>query len=283
MITKSKRGLVSLYGIDRLTMWVDVPLQINRLPFTLSSEPSVTSRRMRMNPQWKSKIGLSQPTHADLVKIHDALAGYTQLMPNYVEFKIDILASSAAEACSLRNRLISAARFMHVQHRISAFKTTLYVGKRSSRAGSQGTRKGSHVIAAYYDKPSKDLRATKYADQPPCMHFEHRLVGASALAKHGISSLEDLLNFDHEAFHNRMQRMHILPSQTKLGELLASVASPCSLEGPALRKRARTWKAQFMVDGAFCLHNALRDRPELIARLPKQSFTDWLESSLAIH
>lgn len=284
MLTKNSRTQVALYGIDRLTIWVDVPLQVNHLPATLSKEPLVTSRRMCMNPQWKSKIKLSQPTHCDLAKIHDALAGHVRLYLNYVELNVDLLTNSHARAYSFKNQLLSAARFLHVQNRVSAHETTLYVGKRSALVDAGIVKRAPHVIALYCDKKSKDARAKSYPLLTSCMHFEHRLYGAPALASHGISSLEDLLTFNHVSFHNHMQRMHILPSQTELGELLASVANyPCSGEGPALRKRARNWKTQYMVDDAFCLHNALRDTPKIISKLPEQSFTDWLETSLPIH
>ncbi|MEJ5128883.1 hypothetical protein WH367_22790 [Comamonas sp. MYb21] len=284
MTIKNKPGFDPLYGIDRLTIWIDVPLQNNQLPATLSRQPKITSRSMQWNPLWKCKIALFQPTHSDLLKIHDAFSGWAQLIPNYIELNVDLLASSAAQACSIRNGLIKVARFMHVQHRIGAYKSTLYAGKRSSPAGSQGAKKEPHVIAAYYDKPSKDLRAMKYVNKSSCMHLEHRLAGADTLAKNGISSLEDLLSFDHVNFHNRMLRMHILPSQTDHGDLLGSANANARRAGPAaLRKRSRNWQAQFMVDGAFCLHNALRDRPELIAKLPEQSFSDWLETGLTIN
>lgn len=284
MLTRNKRDLVTLYGIDRLTIWVDVPLQVNHLPATLSKEPSVTSRRMRMNPQWKSKIELSQPTHCDLAKIHDALAGYVQFYPNYVELNIDLLTNSHSRACSFKNQLLSAARFLHVQNRVSAHETTLYVGKRSALVHTGIVKKEPHVIAVYCDRPSKDERAKRYPSLTSCMHLEHRLYGAPAFASHGINSLEDLLSFDHAGFHNRMQRMQILPSQTELGALLASITNePHSSADAALRKRARTWQKRHMVDETFCLHNALRGTPQLIEKLSEQSFTDWLESGLAIH
>jgi len=284
MLIRNKRDLVALYGIDRLTIWVDVPLQVNHLPATLSKEPSVTSRRMRMNPQWKSKIELSQPTHCDLAKIHDALAGFVQFYPNYVELNIDLLTNSYSRAYSFKNQLFSAARFLHVQNRVSAHEATLYVGKRSALVEAGVAKKEHHVIAAYCDRPSKDSRAMKYPSLTSCMHLEHRLYGAQALASHGIISLEDLLSFDHVAFHNRMQRMHILPSQAELGVLLASITNePHSSADAALRKRARTWQKRYMVDENFCLHNALRGTPKLIAKLSEQSFTDWLKLGLAIH
>lgn len=273
MPINEKCAPVALYGIDRLILWVDIPLQLSDLPTTLSKEPSVTSRRMRMNPQWKSKIELSQPNHSDLSKIHKDFAGYVQFLPNYVELNVDLLTNSHTRACSFKNKLLSVARFLHVQNRVSVHETTLYVGK----------RKEPHVIALYCDKPSKDSRANSYPALNSCMHLEHRLYGAPSLASHGINSLEDLLSFDHASFHNRMQRMQVLPSQTQLGALLASITNePHSSADAALRKRARTWQKRHIVDDAFCLHNALRDTPELIAKLSHLPFTDWLKSGLVV-
>jgi len=275
---------IAIYGVDRLTLWLDTPIQREDLSMGLKSKTAVTAKLTHRNPRWKCKIDIFQPSYNDLGNLHETLGGWVQCLPNYVELKIDLLADGEAEAIRMRNRMLSVTKFKHIQNHFSAFKSTLYAGKRSALDRKGFAKKDRHVIAAYCDKACKDLRAKEYPEFTACMHLEHRLFGAHALASHGISSLEDLLNFDHISFHNRMQRMHILPSQTELGELLASVANdPCSSEGPALRKRARTWKAQFMVDGAFCLHNALRDRPELIAKLPKQSFREWLETSLAIH
>lgn len=275
---------IAIYGLDRLTLWLDTPMQRDNLSKDLRRKTTITAKCMHRNPQWKCKIDIFQPTYYDLKNLHDDLGGWVQCLPNYVELKIDLLAHGLAEAICMRNSLLSVAKFKHIQNRFSAFKSTLYAGKRSALDSKGFAKKDRHVIAAYCDKACKDLRAKEYPELTACMHLEHRLFGAHALASHGISSLEDLLIFDHISFHNRMQRMHILPSQKELGELLASVANdPCSSEGPALRKRARTWKAQFMVNDAFCLHNALRDRPELIAKLSEQSFTDWLEKSLTIH
>ncbi len=283
MFTENKRALVTLYGIDRLTIWVDMPLQVNHLPATLSQKPKVTPRRMQMNPHWKSKIELYQPTHSDLVKIHDCFAGYVQILPNYVELCVDLLTSNEASARYLKKHLFSSAKFLHFQKRVSADETTLYAGKRSALVGTIFARKQPHVIAVYCDQPSKDARAKKYPSLTSCMHLEHRLHGACTLASHGISSFEDLLSFDHACFHNRKQRMQILPNQTRLGALLGSITGePYSGTGAALRKRTRTWQKKYMVDENFCLHNALRDVPKLAEKLSHQTFTDWLETGLGI-
>jgi hypothetical protein len=89
--------------------------------------------------------------------------------------------------------------------------------------------------------------------------------GSEAIAGAGISSIGDLLEFDHSAFWERSIRLHQLPTFTKLGRMLGS-HSERVVSGSALRKRAKKFIESCCIEGQFFMHNAVRKHPSVARR-----------------
>ena len=231
---------------------------------------------MPMNPLWRTQIDVTSPTPLWLRHFQQSVAFAAQIHITYVELAVDVLFESPDHSAKMQAAIIGHTKFMHRRDAAEEHQGTFYYGKRS-RDG----KKNPHVVVLYADRPSKMNTSRGQAQAETCSHLEHRLSGASTIAAAGIRTMADLIQFDHAAYHAQNNRIFQLPSQTELGGLLAAGQGHCVADA-ALRKRARKWRQdQQLVDGTFCLHNALLCTPGLERHLQRADFLPWLKRTAA--
>ncbi len=197
-------------------------------------------------------------------------------MPTYVELACDLLADCEGQAQCWCDDFFATARVQYQRHPVVRNGTLFYVGRRYNQ---NGQRHNGKVMAVYCDRPSKLNNAQPDKRLPPDLHIEFRVTGFTTLSKLGITSLDDLLQFDHRKFWDRHIQIFELPTKpTALGRLLAAASGAhTDVSGTALRRRAARWITKHSLGENFVLHNALRATPKLTPMLNSVPFTVWLE------
>ncbi len=140
--------------------------------------------KLTKNRRWQSwKLTLLQPSRSIL----HAIAAVVQFSHSvsYVELALDLVTRSVFAAEELARWVWT---HMVQLRRSTKQPLTVYKGGSGTTLYS-GRRKGTNVIASYFDKPSK-------ITSRPCLHIERRLRGPAT------PTLEELCSFDHLDFWN---------------------------------------------------------------------------------
>lgn len=263
-----------VYGFDRITVWLDrpeLPIEITRLK-KHCADVVEKLQEMPFNPRWKLKVDLFQPTIEGLELLESALG--TEIAANVTKAEIacDIRSTKKGQA---RNRLkvfLAGAYIPYLRQSVQRYLKTWYFGRRATENGIQPS-----VLVAYADKRSKLNNAQPAEDDLRVLHIESRKVGTKGLKSLGIISLRDLILFNHQKFWDSNLSMYQLPKLAQLGRLLAAdQGRSTDVSDTALRKRAHVWIERYSNQGAFVLHNALRDYQQLKRHLIKVKFSEWL-------
>lgn len=264
-------------AFDRVTLYLDHP----ELPIAQSllkphcTKLYVTPMFMKNNPRWKLKVVLFQPTTECLTLLLAALGHNIGAVITYVEIASDSLASSIEQALDWRNNFLSSVAMKYQRQTVVCHESTWYYGRRCDEEGN----KRGNVLAVYADKPSKINNAHPELDSIPCLHIEWRVTGSAALARYGIVTLTDLIEFDYEQFWNENILIYQIPKQTELGRLLAEIAgADIDLSGTALRNRTNRWILKNSINDQLVMHNGLVNIPDLKTKLEIELFSDWLRS-----
>jgi hypothetical protein len=111
--------------------------------------------------------------------------GGPQPMVNRVDLALDLAARTKEGAADLQHFFDRALlkRGHRVQHQITRFGNTQYIGNRGGRTS----------VALYSDKADRHKGGA-------CCHIEFRLQGRDVVAARGIRCLRDLLTFNHKKF-----------------------------------------------------------------------------------
>lgn len=279
-----------IFGYDRIILYTDHPEVPSALVDRLEKHcTSVVARveQMPFQARWKSKLDVFQPTARGLGILNKSLGNNITAQLYYVEIACDAPANSEKQALEWRKKFLESARMRSQGQPVVCDKsiTTYYYGRRTTE---KGTRR-PNVLAVYADKPSKINNAKPDEGMPPCLHIEWRATGVNTLARYGIVSLTDLIQFGHEQFWGKHVRMHLLPKPTELGRLLAKVCGDDpNVSGSALRKRAARWKEKYTIDGNFIMHNACMpnalddDKKNLVRHLKSVTFSEWLKETILL-
>jgi hypothetical protein len=258
-----------VFGLDRVTFWLDRP--VSEAEFKELEEHCTCLTVMTEQPKFhanrKCKLELFQPTRKCLRLLRQILGAEINADPTYVELARDVTLPE-----SIRMELLSAfLGVVKVPNQRACFikyEGTYYCGSRAENGGRDGS-----VLVVYIDCPSKINNARPDADAMECFHVELRLSGKAALAKYGIRSLDDLINFEHKQHWPTSLKFYVLPSKTELGRLLAACSGgSADVSDTAYLKRANRWLDKHSIDGQFIMHNALKATPRLERYLAK---TDW--------
>ncbi|MFA7268458.1 MAG: hypothetical protein WC073_03855 [Sterolibacterium sp.] len=264
-----------IYGFDRITVWLDhpeLPIKIAHLKRHCTNvEESL--QQMPFNPRWKLKVELYQPTIEGLELLESALGYEIAVCVTYVEIACDIRSTQKGQARKQLKDFLAGAYIPNLRQTAQRDYMTWYFGRRANENGIQPS-----VLVAYADKPSK-LNNAQPAEKDLCdLHIEGRRAGTKGLKPQGIISLSDLIQFNHQKFWDNNLVMYQLPKLAQLGRLLAAdQGRSADVSGTALRKRAHAWIERYSNEGAFVLHNALRDYPQLKRHLSKVKFSEWLK------
>jgi len=272
------RQMKVIFGIDRLTLWIDQP----ELPFPTESleghctEITLHLRQMRFNAQWKLKVDLHQPTLKCLQLLLKGLGQHVSTNICYIEFACDIVPADKKKSLHWRNLFLAEAGMKYQRQRVQQYKKTWYYGRRTKIKG----QKRDSVLAVYADKPSKLNNAKPEAANTNrvCLHIEKRVASSAAISRLGVNSLGDVIGLDHRNFWNEHVWMYKPLKPTQVGRLLAKLngADP-NVSGSALRKRGHKWKADHSINRKFVLHNALLETPMLKKSLKTLPFMQWVD------
>lgn len=252
-----------VFGFDRLTLWLDrsVPgLKMGLDPYC--REVTVIDGAMTYNSLWKCKVEIFQPSHESLLRLPELIGLGVRAVVTYAELAFDALVEDQAQADKLLTWLLAHVYVLNLRKDASAYKSTLYFGKRTA----EGADKRGRVFVMYADKPSK-LQGPHAGSC--CVHTEMRFTGGAELATVGIASISDLPGFNHRAYWLTAIRLLDLGKKTALGEILASLDGIEGISQTALVKRANVLIERASIDKKFAMHNAVRKEAELLKKLPK--------------
>jgi hypothetical protein len=269
-------------GFDRIDFWIDR----SDLPMALQGFIArdvlkvVCSGTMKYNARFKMKLSISRVELSTLGEIVAALGHEVAISIVYVEVFFDVTIEQPNVRRAMKCALLSSLKMRCQRQPATKYKQTWYFGRRVLN----GT-KSSHVVAIYDDKPRKafaggrEIESIKGACR--CLHIEWRATGSNNLARIGIRTFQDLLEFDHLAFWNRDARMYRLPRKTALGHFLReSEGKVNEVSGSALRALADRWVERYSHHDRFVMHNALLKTPNLARKLKSIPFTAWWSEEL---
>lgn len=262
-------------GVDRVTIWLDRPVSESEMDALRDhcTDLKVIPGQPKFQANRKCKLELFQPTRKCLRLLRQIFGAEINADLTYVELARDVILPKRARM-ALRAAFLQAAKVPHQRALFVQYEGTYYCGRRAGNDARDGS-----VLVLYTDHPSKLNNARPAADALKCFHVELRLSGKAALAKHGIRSLDDLIQFDHERHWQKSLNVFVLPSKTKLGRLLAACCGGrADATDTAYLKRANRWLAEHSLDGQFIMHNALKATPVLARYLVKTDWSGLLES-----
>ena len=264
----------SAFGFDRIHLWLDcpeLPMQQTDLERHCGAV-EVRAQQMPYNARWKCAIELRQPSLEALILLRAAVGHDVSVLLTYGEIALDFLCDDEKQANAMAKAFLRAAKMRYQREVVTAYDTTYYFGRRSD---ANGKRQG-HVLAVYADRKSKLAAARKTLSKPKCLHIEWRASGSASLAKIGLVSLDDLINFCHCCFWQANVRMYESPRKTELGQMLHALSgSMREVSDTAHRKRANAWLNRHAVNDHFVLHNGLAATPGLHRKLRSIPFWQW--------
>lgn len=272
----------TINGFDKIIIWLDhseFPGSLEHLKKHCTDiKPYL--EQMPYQAQWKCRIEILQPTKNCLGLLATALGNNISVMVAYVEIAVDFPAESKEQALLWRDAFLMAGCMKYQRKLVVLDNTgntgnTWYYGR---RVNEDGNKRGK-VLAVYADKPSKILNAPKPVNgTPPCLHVELRATGYSVISGLGIVTIQDLIEFKHKRFWSEHIHLFELPKPTELGRLISNVnEADLNVSTTAIRKRGKSWMSQNSIRGKFVMHNALLGRPNIVKKLQKISFGDWVK------
>ncbi|THT97699.1 hypothetical protein E9531_15490 [Lampropedia puyangensis] len=262
-----------LHFYDLVTLWLDSSTLEQGEWVDECSQYTATKKLQTLNPKWKTKLELHQPSSECLKFLKKSLGTLINHQISKVEFALDIVPSEheVEAAIPLASKFLKNCYLKAVQTSLTLKdETTWYSGQRDS---------SDKIFVIYCDRPSKPARSNG-----DCFHMEWRLHG-EALQAVGATTLSDLIAFDHEAFWNAKICVTKSLAQTQFGQLLhrnRQSHTQVKISDPALRKLAREWRQSFTLPYGdmeqFVMHNALVKQPKLKRQLlSQQPFGEWLQ------
>lgn len=258
-------------GFDIIRMFLDrpePPFDIRELhPYCYAV--SKKSGQPKYQTNRKLEIELFQPTRECLELLRDRLCQEVGVDITYVEIGRDVIHPIRSIIEKLESAFLACAHFPYCRDIVMPVeKITWYYARRKPIG---------HAPVMYADKPSKLNNSRPDKSDPACLHIEWRASGKKPLQSIGISSLDDLINFDFNRHWNDRLKLHDTPSKTKLVKLLAKTLDGKSdATDTAHLKRANAWLRKHSKLDKFVLQNALSVNPEIALKLPLLTWKEWL-------
>jgi hypothetical protein len=258
-------------GYDLIRLFLDRP----ELPFPVSKlQPHCYAvSQISSQPKYQSnrKLGIEifQPTLKCLEVLREGLGQEVGVDIVYAEIGRDVIHDDQRIIKHLEAAFLECAEIPYFRDLVLPVEKTTWYFSRRKPIG--------HVLAMYADKPSKLNNSRPNNYDPACLHIEWRTSGKKPLQSIGISSLDDLINFDFDRHWKDRLKLHDIPSRTKLGKLLAMVIGGMTdASATAHLKRANTWLNRHRKLEKFVLQNALTVNPEMAIKLPVMTWLEWL-------
>jgi hypothetical protein len=185
--------------VDTVHLWLKRPLSEKKLEW-LRRQCGHLHAETRSGPwklaKYKQYLQLQQPNDSALQAIAERQHHITR-----VDFALDWIFIDKDE-CNRAYRdfcRYNVVKFHSRRQGVRFVKTTRYTAGRTA----------PNNLVVYADKPSK-------VSGKPCLHLDWRIKGTQALKRAGISSVKDLIKFDHRAFWEERLRLCTI-DPTKLG------------------------------------------------------------------
>jgi hypothetical protein len=230
----------------------------------LSRGTTSNLQSMPFHPQWKYSIEAQQPQQTWFEQFCRIAGSDMTVELAYVEIARDFLVRARLEAERMHAYFLSSVVRPYERKLVVDHKGTSYYGERQSPTGT---------LSVYSDRPFKLAGRS----ESPCLHVEMRLGNLPVLLAHGLVTVQDLIDFDYDAFWAKKLHCVDLPSKTAMGRLLGSPGD-AAVQDQAYRKRVKRLyeDSAFQFPRGFVLHNAALSYPR-IRRLPSITFEDWEE------
>jgi hypothetical protein len=163
---------------------------------------------------YQSRLEIEQPE----MEVFLLLAKYEKFMSKHEEpkskYKISYIEIARDSLCSSKKESLVYCDFIlkHLRRRYSREQFVFDSENSKELIISETKYSGKTLYCGSKQSKSKLImypRMSKKVDEP-CVHFEHRLRGASNIKKKtGISALDDLINFDFEQFFTQQKEKYI--------------------------------------------------------------------------
>lgn len=248
----------NVMAFDRLAFRIDHPapdIPIARIDPLCAKIKVLDCRSLPFHPTWQTEIRIFQPSPDALLELEKSIGTRHRVRLNYVELALDWLVDDRDAADLLRSFTLKHMRVPHMRAPVIFEERTAYFARRSSPDRAKNARN----VVLYADRASELWPARHLFS--PCCHLEHRLQGVDTLARHGLLSLSDCIQFDHLAYWAEHLRLFSLPSKVELGRWLDP--ENIDVSGTALAKRSDRLLAAYYHADTFVLQNCCRDNPTI--------------------
>ena len=264
-LPKKAKSIIDLiqtrtFGYDRITVWFD------------HSDPDIPRKKLEslclgdvipklgsapFQQHWKSKVTLFQPQPEALLVLSEWLRNSQyQTRLSEIEIACDFITKRKKHATQMLAWLLGHLYLRYHRTRvICSHKVIFYFHRRHDSRG----HKTGKVFVLYADKKSK-LPGSTYGCR--CCHIECRLFDNQHLEPLGLYTVDDLIEFDHLAFWTDTVQFARWSSKADLGRKIYP-GTP-NVSGAALRQHANNFIAEYRVEGAFVLQNALLEDRSLL-------------------
>lgn len=246
-------------GYDRIALMLDSAapkLPINALKKHCNNIEVLENKSSQYQSIWQSRIDIFQPDKECLSKLNDYIsAGSYRICMRYVEISCDFITANFNESEVILKFILEHLNISGIKigTLVEPYEDTYYLNRRTNVNGDKAPKN----VVLYADKPSK--LASKWIGKP-CCHLEYRLTGSDIIGFYGISSIADVLLFDHMSFWHTNLHFLKLPFKNEIGHYLSQGQN---ISGTALTNKANKFLRQFYVGDYFVLQNMLQTHPEM--------------------
>ncbi len=249
--------IANAFGYDRITLLIDHPSPELPISQIIDSCGGCTIFRHQNEPYWQCEVRIFQPSKKTIKIIdHAVRKGRYRAKIVYVELAWDLIVDALDHAKSTARFVLGHLMLKYKRKPVECdHSTTFYYERRSNGP------KSPHVFVIYFDQPSE--LATKWAGKA-CCHMEHRFFGSPKLHTIGISTLQDILDFDHLCFWRDTFALFSLPKKKDIGKSLSNFKE--TLSDTAYIKKADTVLDVANVEGYFVLQNFKLSYPEFFRK-----------------
>jgi hypothetical protein len=250
--------------------------------------------------EWKCKLVMLQPSPEALVLLLASLGSHRVLITK-VEVTLDLRVESEKFARKLKWALLKMMAVKSWRQLVLCHKETIYFGRGTRLAKPVPSEDGSAAeveldsdadMESGDDEVNQGRKAKGRAaprnyviysrlgkpggpwEEKHCLRLEARFRGKPAIEGIGITTVQCLIDFDHAQFWLDRVRLLVPPSQAEVGARFGP--GEAEVSRTMLTKRGKAWRRQFLVEGHFCLQNAVLAHRELWSELDSR----WTQAVL---
>lgn len=269
-----------VYGLDVLTLALSEMLTSSQVAAISEhcGKPAIFGPpEQGVSSVTQQRLQLLQPNRKALQLTRKAMGCEVLDHVVYIELALDVLARNVTTTWAWMNDFLGRAWFRRIRTSGYLCETTFYYAPKFSKNGKRTQIRP----AVYGDRKSKLPNAGKHGR---CLHIEMRLDGTRALRAAGIACLDDVLEFDQEAYWKRVVEIYPRSTATGLGRLVRGRSKkPASDEwhrrqGRKLMEAAAAAVGTTGEPAPFVFQSAARVHKQLRRRQKSSDVFSWIES-----